>query len=122
VIAKAVKRYERTSAMKIRRMLRLIKGQGVPKARGLLQFLPSRSRITVLKTLNSAVANLKNKVGTVRVEDSDLFVKDAFVWDGPQMKRWRPGFRGSADMIRKRTCHITLIVGLYKPLPEKKGE
>jgi len=120
MIARAVKRYERVAPRKIRRMLRIIKGKGVLEARALLQFHPSRSKIPILKTLNSAVANLKNQVGAVRVDDGDLFVKEAKVDEGPQLKRWRPGFRGTADMIRRRTCHITLIVDSYKPI-EKKG-
>lgn len=121
-MARAVKRYERASPMKIRRMLRIINGKTIPEARAILQFHHSRSRTPVLKTLNSAVANLKNMVGTVRLDDKDIFVKSAVVNDGPQMKRWRPGFHGSADMIIRRTCHITLIVDSYKPIPEKKGE
>jgi large subunit ribosomal protein L22 len=120
--ARAVKRYERASALKVRRLLKIIKGQPVPKARAILQLHPSRQKVTVLKTLNSAVANLKSTLGAVRVDDKELFVKAATANEGPQMKRWRPGFRGSADMIRRRTCHITLVVDSYKPIASKKGE
>lgn len=120
MIARAVKRYERVSPRKIKRILDVIKRKGVLEAKALLQFHPSRSKIPILKTLNSAVANLKDKIGTVRVEDSDLFIKEAKVDEGPTMKRWRPGFRGTADMIRRRTCHITLVIDSYEPI-EKKG-
>lgn len=119
---RAVKRYERLSPMKARRILRLIKGKSVPEARALLQIHHSRSKIPILKTLNSAVSNLKNIVGTVRIDDKDLYVKEAIANEGPQMKRWRPGFRGTADMIRKRTCHIKIVVDSYKPIALKKGE
>ncbi len=122
MIARAVKRYERISSRKVKRMLDAIRGKGVLEARALLQFHHSRSKIPILKTLNSAVANLKNKVGTVRVDDSDLFVKEAHVDVGPTMARWRAGFRGTADMIRRRTCHITLVVDSYEPIQEKKGD
>jgi len=122
MIARAVKRYERISSRKVKRILDAIRGRGVLEARALLQFHPSRSKIPILKTLNSAVANLKVKVGTVRVDDSDLFVKEARVDTGPTMKRWRAGFRGTADMIRRRTCHITLVIDSYKPIKEKKGD
>ena len=121
MIAKAIKRYERVSPRKVKRLLDLVRGKGVVEARALLQFNPSRTKIPVLKTLNSAVANFKNIVGTVRLEDSDLFIKEATVDEGPTMKRWRAGFRGTADMIKKRTCHITLVVDSYKPI-EKKGD
>jgi large subunit ribosomal protein L22 len=117
---RAVKRYERVAPLKIRRMLRVIKGKDILAARATLQFFHSRSRIPVLKTLNSAVANFKNRVGAVRVDDKDLYVKDAHVNDGPQMRRWRAGFRGSPNMIRRRTCHITLIVDSRKPITLKK--
>jgi large subunit ribosomal protein L22 len=120
MMARAVKRYERVAPLKIRRMLRVIKGKDILAARATLQFFHSRSRIPVLKTLNSAVANFKNKVGTVRIDDKDLFVREAHVDDGPQMRRWRPGFRGSPNMIRRRTCHITLVVDSRKPIPVKK--
>ncbi len=122
MIARAVKRYERTSSRKVKRILDIIRGKGVLEARALLQFHPSRSKIPILKTLNSAVANLKDKVGTVRVDDGDLFVKEARVDEGPTMKRWRAGFRGTADMIRRRTCHITLVIDSYEPIKEKKGD
>ncbi|HEC77783.1 MAG TPA: 50S ribosomal protein L22 [candidate division WOR-3 bacterium] len=120
MIAKAVKRYERISPRKVKRMLDIIRGKGVVEARALLKFNHSRSRIPVLKTLDSAVANLKVKVGSVRVDDSDLYIKEAKADEGPMMKRWRAGFRGTADMIRRRTCHITLIVDSYKPLESEE--
>ncbi|MEO0095614.1 MAG: 50S ribosomal protein L22 [candidate division WOR-3 bacterium] len=122
MMARAVKRYERASPLKVRKILREIKGKPIPQARAILNFYHSRTKIPVLKTLNSAVANLKNQVGSIRVEDKDLFVKEAVANDGPQMKRLRPGFRGSPAIIRKRTCHITIVVDSYKPIPTKKGE
>jgi large subunit ribosomal protein L22 len=118
--ARAVKRYERVSPRKVKVILDVIRGKGILEARSLLQFHPSRSKIPILKTMNSAVANFKNNVGTIRVDDGELYVKEATVDAGPVLKRWRPGFRGTADMIRRRTCHIKIIVDSYKPI-EKKG-
>ena len=115
-----MKRYERLSPRKAKMFLDVIKGKGINEARALLQFHPSRSKIPILKTLNSAVANFKNNVGTIRIDDSELFIKDARADAGPTLKRWRPGFRGTANMIRRRTCHIRVIVDSYKPI-EKKG-
>ncbi len=120
MIARAIKRYERVSPRKVKMILDVIKGKGVNDARALLQFHPSRSKLPILKTLNSAVANFKNRVGTIRVDDSELYVKEAHVDAGPVLKRWRPGFRGTADMIRRRTSHITVTIDSYKPI-EKKG-
>lgn len=120
MIARAVKRYERVSPRKVKMILDVIRGKGILEARALLQFHPSRSKTPILKTLNSAVANFKNNVGTIRVDDSELFVKEASVDEGPVLKRWRPGFRGTADMIQRRTCHIKVTVESFKPI-EKKG-
>lgn len=122
MMVRAVKRYERVSALKVRKILRVIKGKDVPEARAILSIHHSRSKTPILKTLNSAVANLKNRVGTIRIDDKDLYVKEAVANEGPQMKRWRPGFRGSPTMIRKRTCHIMLVVDSRKSIPTKKGE
>lgn len=122
MIAKAIKRYERIAPRKIKRMLDIVRGKGILEARALLQFQHSRSKLPILKTLNSAVANLKEKIGTARIDDGDLFVKEAKVDQGPTMRRWRAGFRGSAAMIKKRTCHITLVVDSYKPIENKKGD
>ena len=118
--ARAIKRYERVSPRKVKMLLDVIRGKGVMEARALLQFHPSRSKIPILKTMNSAVANFKNNVGTLRVDDAELYVKEASVDAGPTLKRWRPGFRGTADMIRRRTCHIRVIIDSYRPI-EKKG-
>jgi len=120
MIARAIKRYERVSPRKVKMILDVIRGKGVMEARALLQFHPSRSKIPILKTMNSAVANFKSSVGTLRVDDSELYVKEASVDAGPTLRRWRPGFRGTADMIRRRTCHIKVIIDSYKPI-EKKG-
>lgn len=119
--ARAIKRYERISPRKVKRLLDIIRGKGILEARAQLQFCHSRLKIPVLKTINSAVANFKNMVGTLKIDDEDLFIREAKVDAGPQLKRWRPGFRGSADMIRRRTCHITVVVDSYKPIEEKGG-
>ncbi|MEO0127578.1 MAG: uL22 family ribosomal protein [candidate division WOR-3 bacterium] len=122
MMTRAVKRYERASPLKVRKILREIKGKPVPQARAILTLHHSRTKIPILKTLNSAVANLKNKVGSVRVEDNDLYVKEAIANEGPRFKRLRPGFRGSPSIIKRPTCHITIIVDSYKPIQSKKGE
>ncbi len=122
MMTRAVKRYERVSPLKVRKILQAIKGKGILEARAILGLYHSRSKLPILKTLNSAVANLKNRVGAVRIDDKDLYVKEAVANEGPQMKRWRPGFRGSPTMVRRRTCHITVVVDSHKPIPTKKGE
>lgn len=115
----AIKRYERASARKVNRLLGLIRGKNIIQARNSLMFLSSRTKLVVLKTLNSAVANLKNQEGSLKIEDQQLYVKAAAVDGGPIMKRWRAGPFGMPHMIRRRTCHITITVD--KKQVKKKG-
>ena len=62
------------------------------------------------KVLDSAVANAGNNND---IPPEELFVAACFADEGPTLKRWRPRARGRATRIRKRTCHITVIVGRY---------
>lgn len=103
-------RYQRVSAKKMNRILRLIRNKPVPKAMAILRFLPKPSKTPIVKTLKSAVANAMVKVGKAKLDEKDLFVKSATADPGPMMKRFRAGPRGSANMILRRTCHINITV------------
>ena len=104
---KATLRYLRTSATKVREVLDLIRGLEVDEARHVLRFSERGAAREVLKVLNSAVANADH---TLNIPADELFVSLAFADEGPTIKRWRPRARGRATRIRKRTCHITIIV------------
>jgi len=104
---KATLRYLRTSAYKVREVLDLIRGLDVDDARHVLQFSERGPAREVLKVLNSAVANADN---TLNIPPDELFVSVAFADEGPTIKRWRPRARGRATRIRKRTCHMTIMV------------
>jgi large subunit ribosomal protein L22 len=104
---KATLRYLRTSAYKVREVLDLIRGLDVDDARHVLQFSERGPAREVLKFMNSAVANADH---TLNIPPDELFVSVAFADEGPTIKRWRPRARGRATRIRKRTCHITIIV------------
>jgi large subunit ribosomal protein L22 len=84
----------------------LIRGKDVPRAREILQFNERNVSEVVEKCLNSAVANAARD----GVKPETLFVKTTFADEGPTMKRFRARAKGSASRIRKRTCHITIIV------------
>lgn len=105
---KAIARHIRLSPQKARLVVDLIRGKGLVEARAILKFTPHRASETVVKVLESAAANAINNYDML--EDS-LFVKAAFVDEGPAIKRMLPRSRGRADMIKKRTSHITIIVG-----------
>src|SRR5207302_5886800 len=92
---------------KVREVLDLIRGLDVDDARHVLQFSERGPAAEVLKVLNSAVANADH---TLNIPPDELFVSVAFADEGPTIKRWRPRARGRATRIRKRTCHITVVV------------
>jgi large subunit ribosomal protein L22 len=100
-------RYVRVSAYKAREVLDLIRGKDVQEAIDILKFCERDPAIVVGKCLASAVANATNNDGQ---DPDELFVLACYADEGPTLKRWRPRARGRATRIRKRTCHITVIV------------
>ena len=108
--AKAINRYIGSSPRKMRLVIDLIRGMQVDKALEVLHFSSKRSSKDAEKTLRSAVANLLNSDDTSRVEPHDLVVKEVFVDQGPTIKRISPAPMGRAYRIRKRSCHLTIVV------------
>ena len=108
--AKAINRFIGSSPRKMRLVVDLIRGESVDKALEILHFSPKHSSKDAEKTLRSAVSNLMNSDETTRVEPADLFVKEAFVNAGPTLKRISPAPMGRAYRIRKRSCHLTIVV------------
>ena len=100
-------RYARFSAYKAREVLNLIRGKSVAQARDILQFTERGAADPILKTLESAIANAENNDG---IAADELFISACFADEGPTLKRFRPRARGRAGKIRKRTCHVTIIV------------
>jgi len=107
---RAVHRSARFSAYKAREVLDLIRNKSVGEARTILQFCERSAAEDVAKVLDSAVANAANNND---IPPEELFVSACYADEGSTMKRWRPRARGRATRIRKRTCHITVIVGRY---------
>ena len=107
--ARALARYVRSSPRKMRRLVDLIRGEPVQKALNSLGFMPQYASMTVSKTIKSAAANAINIAGpNLRMED--LYIKEAYVNQGPTLKRFRPRAMGRAARIRKRTSHLTIVV------------
>jgi large subunit ribosomal protein L22 len=105
--SRATTRYASLSAQKARLVIDLIRGRRVDDALGVLQFTPKRGAKIVAKTLKSAIANAEH--GS-RVDVDALYVKQAFVDEGPTAKRSLPRAHGRATPIFKRTSHITVVV------------
>jgi large subunit ribosomal protein L22 len=104
---RASTRYARLTAQKARLVVDLIRGKPVEKAIALLEYTPKRGARTVLKTLRSAVANAES---SQRLDVDDLYVKGAWVDEGPTAKRFLPRAHGRATRVFKRTSHITVVV------------
>ncbi|MDX6234103.1 MAG: large subunit ribosomal protein [Nocardioidaceae bacterium] len=105
-------RYVRMSASKARAVLDLIRGMPAKEAREVLRFVERDAAIVIGKLLDSAVANAEHNDSQ---DPEEVFVSACFADEGPTLKRWRPRARGRATRIRKRTCHITIIVSRMEP-------
>jgi len=105
--ARAIARHVRVSPMKARRVINLVRGLPAKEALTVLQFAPQAASEPVYKVLASAIANAENNE---RLDPDSLLVSEAYVDEGPTLKRFRPRAQGRAYRIRKRTCHITVVV------------
>ncbi|MFY1673326.1 50S ribosomal protein L22 [Plantactinospora sp. WMMB334] len=110
--ARAVARHVRISPTKARRVVNLVRGLPAKEALTVLQFAPQAASEQVYKVLASAIANAENNE---RLDPDALLVSEAFVDEGPTMKRFQPRAQGRAYRIRKRTCHITIVVEAVTP-------
>nr|AKQ04459.1 50S ribosomal protein L22, large subunit ribosomal protein L22 [uncultured actinobacterium Rifle_16ft_4_minimus_550] len=105
--AKAVARYIRIAPRKTRAAIDLIRGKKVDEAVSTLRLSPRTGAKAVLKVVNSALANAEKQLQQRR---EDLYVKRAYVDQGPTLRRFRPRAMGRAARIRKKTSHITIIL------------
>lgn len=104
---KAVAKYVRVSPRKARIVVDKIRGKEVVDALDILRFNERAISEVVSKVVNSAAANAEHNFG---VRPENLVIKEAYVDEGPTIKRFRPRAKGSASPIRKRTSHITVVV------------
>ena len=100
-----------TSPRKMRLVADIIRGVDVDKALHILKFNPKEASARLEKLLLSALANWEAKNEGARMEDSQLFVEEVTVDSGRMLKRVQPAPQGRAHRIRKRSNHVTLVVG-----------
>lgn len=105
--AKAIARHIRISPRKARQVVDLIRGKDLQEALAILELTPKGASRIVSKVVRSAAANAENNL---ELDPDTLYVSRAYVDQGPTMKRIMPRARGSADRIRKRTSHITVVL------------
>jgi len=120
---RAQARWVRMSARKARLVLDLIRGRTVPEARTVLAFTSRAAAREIDRVLASAVANAESAHG---LDGDELVVLEAYADEGPTLKRWRARARGRVNRIRKRTCHITIVVAespkAGRPRPQKQAK
>jgi large subunit ribosomal protein L22 len=104
---RAMAKYLRGSPTKARAVLDLVRGLHVVDADVVLQFTDREAARAVRKVLASAVANAQNNDGQ---DPEELYISACFADEGPTLRRFRPRARGRATRVRKRTCHVTIIV------------
>ncbi|MEP7764463.1 50S ribosomal protein L22 [Sanguibacter antarcticus] len=118
--AKAQARFVRVTPQKARRVVDLIRGKQATEAVAVLKFAPQTASEPILKVVQSAIANARVKAdrASVAFDEQKLFISEAFIDEGPTLKRFRPRAQGRASQILKRTSHITVVV---TPREDTKG-
>ena len=106
--AKATLRYARISSRKVKIVADLIRGKNVDEALAIVKFTPKASSEIIEKLLKSAIANAENNHN---MKYENLYVAEIYANQGPTLKRIRPAAKGCAVRIRKRTSHITIVLG-----------
>lgn len=105
-LAKA--KYVRIAPRKVRLVVDMVRGKPVSEALDTLRLVHKAASPQLAKVIRSAVANAENNQG---MDADNLFIKKAFVDEGPTMRRFMPRAMGRATIIRKRTSHITVVLG-----------
>jgi large subunit ribosomal protein L22 len=105
--ARAISKYLRISPRKVRLNADLVRGKRVEEAINLLSHTPKAGARVISKVVQSALANARQDRS---IDVDTLFVKTIYVNQGPTLKRFRPKPMGRAGKIRKRTCHITVVL------------
>jgi len=113
---KAQTKYLRISPRKMLSLCKLIRGKHIVIAKAVLMRSPKKGAKLILKTLDSAIANAKNK----NISEKSLFIKEITANQGPSLKRWIPWSRGIARPIKKRTTHLTIVLGEEEKRKEEK--
>jgi len=120
---RAQARYVRAAPRKAQLVAEQIRGRTVPEARTILAFTPRAAAREIDRVLASAVANAESAHG---LDGDELVILEAYADEGPTLKRWRARARGRVNRIRKRTCHITIVVAgspqSGRPRPQKQAK
>ena len=116
---KAKAKYIRIAPRKVRLVADLVRGKKVQPALDQLQFSPKKAARPVSKLIQSAIANAVNNYELV---ESNLYIKEIKVDEGPVLKRWLPRAHGRATILRKKMSHINVILGEIKDSGVKQAK
>ena len=108
--SKAVLRYNRQSPYKVRKVLNSVRGLKVGAAINYLHFSPEKASVAIEKTIRSAVSNLMQNDSSNGIDPDILKIKEAYVNQGPVMKRFRAASMGRASRLRRPSCHLTIVL------------
>ena len=109
----------RISAKKVRLVAALVRKLPVERALDQIKFIPKLSSRPISKLIKSAVANAEHNFN---LEKNNLFIKEIKVDEGKPLKRWMPKAHGRATVLKKHSCHITLILGEIKDSGAKQAK
>ena len=116
--ARAQARYARIGPRKARRVIDLVRGMKASEALDVLRFTPQAASEDVYKVVASAVANAEHNE---HLDRDALWISEAYVDEGPTLKRFRPRAQGRAYRVRKRTSHITVVVEAREQAPRSSS-
>jgi len=109
-------KYLRIAPRKVRLVAALIRGKSIEEAQTTLNFLTKKPAEALLKLLKQAIVSAKNNF---QLAENNLYISKITVDEGPKYKRWRARARGRADMIQKKTSHVTLVLDEIKKTAKK---
>jgi len=116
--ARAQARYSHIATRKARRIIDLVRGMKASEALDILRFAPQAASEDIYKVVASAVANAEHNE---HLDRDALWISEAFVDEGPTLKRFRPRAQGRAYRVRKRTSHITVVVEAREQAPRSSS-
>jgi large subunit ribosomal protein L22 len=116
--ARAQARYARMGPRKARRVIDLVRGMKASEALDVLRFTPQAASEDIYKVVASAVANAEHNE---HLDRDALWISEAYVDEGPTLKRFRPRAQGRAYRVRKRTSHITVVVEAREQAPRSSS-
>ena len=108
--SRATLRYNRQSPYKVRKVLNAVRGFNVGAAINYLHFSPEKASVAIEKTIRSAVANLMQDDNSKDIDPDVLKIKEAYVNQGPVMKRFRAASMGRASRLRRPSSHLTIVL------------